>query len=77
MKSSRLRNKIVYDCVYDFLHVFFEFVFVHANHTLVRSSLEVVRSQVFTRLRVLKERSTVQVVDVKVKAINIACRTAE
>ena len=43
---------------------------------LVRSSPQVVRSQVFTRLRVLKERSTVQVEDGKVKAINNACRTA-
>ena len=43
---------------------------------LSRSFPEVVRSEVFTRLRVLKKRSAVQVVDAKVKAINHACRTA-
>ena len=55
----------------------FYFVSVHANHTvhnpLMRSSPEIVRSQVFTRLRVLKERIAVQIVKVKVKAINNAC----
>ena len=40
---------------------------------LVRSSPEAVRSQVFACLRVLTERSTVQIVDDKVKAINKAC----
>ena len=43
---------------------------------LARSHPEVVRSQVFTHLRLLKERSTVQVVEGKVKAINNLSRTA-
>ena len=53
------------------------FVSVHANHTqstIVRSFSEVVWSQVFTRLRVLKERPTIQVGDGKVKAIYNACQ---
>ena len=45
---------------------------------VVRSSPEVVRSQVFTRLEVLKETlQSTSIVDGKVKAINNACRTAE
>ena len=57
------------------MYIFFNFVFVHANHTqstkttTVRSFPEVVRSQAFTRLIVAKERSTLQVVDGKVEAI--------
>ena len=48
----------------------------HTQSTIARFSPEVSRSQVFTRFSVLKERSAIQVVDSKVKAINNANRTA-
>ena len=65
--SSRLRNDIAYDCVCDFLNVFFYLVFVPANHTQSTRGTSAIfpsgcTEKVFTRLRVLKERSTVQVV---------------
>ena len=43
---------------------------------LIRSSPEVVRNQVFPRLRVLKEPTAVEVVDGEVKVINNVCQTA-
>ena len=66
-----MKNEIVYDFVSDFLYVFFDlFLCSLIIHSLpVRFSPEVVSSQVFPRLRVLKERSTVHVEDDKVKAM--------
>ena len=42
----------------------------------MQSFPEIFRSQGFSRIRVLKERSTAQVIPSKVKAINNAYRTA-
>ena len=67
-----MRNEIVYDFVWDFLHISFElFLRTQIIHCpLVRSSQKVVPCPVFTHLKVLKERYTVQIVDGKVKAID-------
>ena len=67
---------MVYDLVITcmlFLTLFLCALIIH--NPLVRCSA-VIRSQVFTRLRVLKELSTVEVLDSKVKAINNTCRAA-
>ena len=69
-----------YDCVCDFLNVFFDFVSVHANHTQSTRGTGAIFSRgclelSFQRLIVFKQHCTVQVVIVKVNAINDACRT--
>ena len=77
IKPFWLRSEIVYDfvisCMFS-LTLFLSRQIIQSS--LVLSSPEVVRSQVFTRLRALKQPSIVQVVDGKVKPINKACRTA-